>query len=82
MTWRTIDSAPKDGTWVLVYDPSLDGHPLVMPAVGVARWGVPEWGGGQETWVSVPLGPNPDTMDFVSASHWQPLPSPPEGEGE
>lgn len=72
--WRTIDSAPKDGTWILVYE-AQDGHD--DPSVHVVQWGQPEWGGGDLTWVTMALGPNPDTYNPHPVTHWMSLPSPP-----
>ncbi len=70
--WLPIETAPKDGTWILVYEPTEDA-----PSCHVVRWGTPEWGGGESTWVTMPLGPNPDTYDADDATHWQPLPASP-----
>lgn len=69
--WKPIETAPKDGTWILVFEPSD-----YQPCVHVVRWGVPEWSGGDLTWVTVALGPNPDTYE-PDATHWMPLPEPP-----
>lgn len=72
MTWQPIETAPRDGTWVLVYEPRE-----YEPRVHVAHWGTPEWHGGPSTWVTMALGPNPDTYNADDASHWMPLPPPP-----
>lgn len=40
--WLPIETAPKDGTWILVYEPTEDA-----PSCHVVRWGTPEWGGGR-----------------------------------
>ena len=70
--WRPISEAPKDGTWIMVFEPSD-----AAPNVHVVRWGVPEWVGGDNTWVTMALGPNPDTYDANNATHFMPLPAPP-----
>jgi hypothetical protein len=70
--WRTIESAPRDGTWILVYEPAN-----CEPRCHVVRWGIPEWDGGDQTWVTIALGPNPDTYEPDDATHWMPLPKPP-----
>lgn len=72
--WQPIETAPKDGTWMLVYEPSE--YP---PSVHVVRWGTREWtmGARQYAWVTMALGPNPDTYDADDATHWMPLPNPP-----
>lgn len=75
--WQPIETAPKDGSWILVYEPGAD-----EPCVYVVQWGVPEWGGGPETWVTIALGPNPDTYNAEEATHWMPLPPPPHPIGE
>jgi hypothetical protein len=72
--WQPIETAPKDGTWILVYE-----HCEPLPSVYVVRWGVPEWWGASvdETWVTIAVGPNPDTYNATDATHWMPLPDPP-----
>jgi hypothetical protein len=72
--WQPIETAPKDGTWILAYEPSK-----WPPQCHVVRWGLPEYWGqaGDETWVTVALGPNPDTYEADDATHWMPLPDPP-----
>lgn len=73
--WLPIKSAPKDGTWVLIYDP-------VMLEMGVSlgsyyreeergengrfiggEWTAPDWDGA-------PTG-------YLKPTHWMPLPPPP-----
>ena len=70
--WQPIETAPKDGTWILVFE-----HDEYSPSIHVVRWGQPEWGGGDLTWVTMALGPNPDTYDPHPVTHWMPLPDPP-----
>lgn len=59
--WRTIDSAPKDGTPLLLY----------------VRWGgkryrtVGRWNSHQRAWLSEIF----DTP--IRPTHWMPLPAPP-----
>ena len=72
MSWQPIETAPKDGTWILVFEPSR--YP---PHHHVVQWGPPEWGDWPDTWVTMALGPNPDTYDAEDATHWMPLPEPP-----
>lgn len=68
--WLTIDSAPKDGTWVSVFCPSYVYDP-VRPAQFVHDVGL-----GEDIWqyagegYEYPSGPEAPT-------HWMPLPSPP-----
>lgn len=72
MTWRKIDSAPKDGTHVLLY--------FGPPAAGgfvIAAWRRPfeqsdveaEWMDGARKVMAVPW--------VVAPTHWMPLPLPP-----
>lgn len=59
--WRSIDSAPKDGTWILFYV-----HRYAVPTVG--KWyerGRYESG----FWMSSAMQ--------ISPTHWMPLPTPP-----
>ena len=77
MEWRPIETAPKDGSWLMVYERSD-----FPPSVWVVRWGNIEGSGGwldEKCWVTVGLGPNPDTYDADMATHWMPLPDPPKG---
>ena len=69
--WKLIETAPKDGTRVLVY-----GEEVVMALVWdvyypshKAQQGTEEFG-----WVTFPgqIG-----VDMSEVSHWQPLPEPP-----
>lgn len=71
--WRDIASAPKDGTWILVFEPAGN------PPYHVARWGEyePGFNDGDETWVTIAIGPNPDTYE-PTPTHWRPLPHPQE----
>lgn len=64
--WRTIDSAPKDGTLVLVRNS--------LGTVHVARWGKRYLGtGGQLSWFT------DDKYVGGVVTHWQPLPPAPKG---
>lgn len=62
VAWRSIDSAPKDGTAVLAHFGG-DRH-------GVIHW--TGWGGG--TWRCHFTGHNISS----EPTHWMPLPAPPE----
>jgi len=63
--WRPIETAPKDGTFLLLFDPHNDR------TITVGFWSTqglgPEWA----RWVSIPgaFGRKP--------THWLPLPPPP-----
>lgn len=68
--WQPIETAPKDGTWVLAYRPGIVEH---------ARCQVLKWDDYEENW-AIP------GMAAVSRetppTHWQPLPSAPRSLGE
>lgn len=62
--WQSIETAPKDGTWVLFYTPACEelGY-LAFQAVGhIDRHGL----FGSYQW-----------EDDLEPSHWMPLPDPP-----
>ena len=46
MTWRTIDSAPRDGTWVLLYSAAETLEP----------YGAGWWDQVAGTWIMASLG--------------------------
>ena len=83
--WRTIESAPKDGTKILIFNHNWDFAPV---AKWVAHDGVDEdengitFGGwGLDEFVSIPgaceegfLGWNEDKEGNVMPTHWAPLP--------
>lgn len=67
-TWQPIESAPKDGTWILVIDNTFDG----LEGAFVAQRA--ECFGG--CWLTNSFG----KRDVVRATHWMPLPTPPKGD--
>jgi hypothetical protein len=67
--WRPIETAPKDGTRVLLYqvDSPIGAHKIWIQYCN-AKWG--------EYWLSS------DESLRMEPSHWMPLPPPPkDGEG-
>lgn len=68
MEWRTIDSAPKDGTSILVCvtHNTWDGEWETIQWVDWARDGVAIWPNYQHR-IDIPFPP----------THWMPLPNPP-----
>lgn len=71
--WRTIDSAPRDGTRILLYIPSCGSY--VSSKVAAGRWNARD---------SRPYFTNDrERMDGVvftrknKPTHWMPLPEPP-----
>lgn len=65
MNWQPIETAPKDGTWILVYGLDCDGRGGYWGATGLARWRVGSTGGEWET------------RNIAYPQRWQPLPEPP-----
>jgi hypothetical protein len=71
MEWQPIETAPKDGTWILVTGGDIgynwDGD--TIPAVTTAQWHYKSW---QMAWFdSGCLG------EYDNPTHWMPLPQPP-----
>ena len=71
--WRPIETAPKDGTRVMVYGCEYRRHWF---GVGYYFKGVP---GDGEGWIasSFLTMPNNDSSGSFTPSHWKPLPAPP-----
>ena len=61
--WRPIESAPKDRTDVLLYDPGADWWPLL------ARW--------EDQECFEPGWYTPTAHQVFDPSHWMPFPPPP-----
>lgn len=69
LTWQPIETAPKDGTPVLLYREC-------------AGWSVRGWGywvdvKGIDGWVSHGFGDPPGNLGLGHPTHWMPLPEPP-----
>lgn len=68
MSWQSIETAPKDGTWVLLWQHALAtqyAHLFEDPYLPRAgRWDESEWR-------------DIDGGRLKYASHWMPLPEPP-----
>lgn len=64
--WRGIESAPKDGTWVLVIDSEYGDHGGAF----VARY--------TEAFSGCWLINTSHIPHIVYPTHWQPLPTPPQ----
>ena len=67
--WKTMDSAPKDGTDVLLHGPSVSWK---RPPVVAGWFGEPET--DQPGWYSYD---EPEELLRFSPTHWMPLPAPP-----
>ena len=69
--WQPIETAPKDGSYIILYRPSNDGrHKDAVREGKFHRYGM------AETWRVRSGG----VWDIDAPTHWQPLPEPPESE--
>ena len=64
MNWQPIETAPKDGTWVIVQ--AGDGHP------STARWNT-----GSEKWENAANMLGYERYDYWPLDKWMPLPAAP-----
>ncbi len=67
MIWQPIETAPRDGCFVLVYvaEPFSDSTQQICVSV---------WDSDLDGWMTdLPAG----GWDFVDPTHWMPLPEPP-----
>jgi transglutaminase-like putative cysteine protease len=64
MEWKTIDSAPKDGTEILLFNHAYLGGDTPQQVVG--HWATHGW---RESYA--------DEYAICEATHWMPLPPPP-----
>ena len=67
--WQPIETAPKDGTLIILYKPDGDGDDRSR-TVDVGRWG--------EVWTTYRGMWRMQACDgWVTPTHWMPLPKPP-----
>jgi hypothetical protein len=70
--WKTIKSAPKDGTRILAWSPDYkDKRSLTR----ITWWRRPEDGAGYVGWGEF-------NMQYWPPTHWMPLPEPPRDFGD
>lgn len=73
MAWQPIETAPKDGTWVLAYSPDAAGGDY--PPVFIVQWrDDDDYPDGGAWWLDHDAGFPVD----ADPSHWMPLPPKPE----
>jgi hypothetical protein len=79
--WLPIESAPKDGTWILAYCDFADGgkEPRIVRWVADDR-PTDDRPFGPFIWATQDGRPNIGTIAERVATHWQPLPPPPNGD--
>ncbi len=76
--WQPIETAPKDGTWILVLCP--EGESKAEPFIQVARWMEFEVS-REKDWAWGPLDDYFGSYRWYlpsSPTHWMPLPEPPQ----
>ena len=80
MAWQPIDTAPKDGSKILLYRPSC-AYPWA--AVDVGKWDEDAYAKKPRPfWRSMFAAIGITQMRDWQPTHWQPLPSAPLPEGE
>lgn len=72
--WQPIETAPKDGTWVLGYFPSMKVHAVPCHYGIDVRIGHD----GESFWGMFGIGALYGDKCMIWPTHWQPLPLPPE----
>ena len=74
--WQPIETAPKDGSWVLVFDPSnIDESYEVRPVS--AQW-TEDMNGGKTDWHWQFAWFDGGYFGDCEPTHWMPLPEPPQ----
>lgn len=71
--WQPIESAPRDGTWIVLTDGT---------SVSTGYWGGTCFGGGPMAWLVYGHRSDYEEVDLDGTpTHWQPLPAPPDPTG-
>lgn len=76
MTWKTIDSAPRDGTRILIAGGTFElgwDDQIIADHIEIAFWHTDHWHG--------PEANAHDEWQKHRPTHWQPLPAPPSHDG-
>jgi len=81
MTWQPIETAPKDGTWVLLSGGAVeyDWDGKTKPAMVVGQY--THWRDGvtaEEGWWQFAWYDGGFYGEYEAPTHWQPLPAPPD----
>ena len=72
--WRPIETAPKDGATVLLWDRDVGHHEIGRWSDRHQCWHQIEWGPDEEP----PVDADMIQRTIYLPSHWQPLPQPPD----
>jgi hypothetical protein len=75
--WQHISTAPKDGSTILTWDCDVAHHELARWSASRKLWHKPEWGHDKED--EPPADYDIIGLTVYLPSHWQPLPTPPNG---
>lgn len=78
--WQTMETAPRDGTWLLLYGVAHAHHGF--PACYIGGWPLhADWVDEepQDGWMGLGWDQLGELYE-VEATHWMPLPKPPESE--
>jgi hypothetical protein len=75
MEWQPIETAPKDGTEVLVWNGGNDGFYTTPGQMGVAYWGRQGFPERKRAWCASDCC---DGVTTYTPTHWMPLPAPPQ----
>jgi hypothetical protein len=68
--WRPIDTAPKDGTWILVFVPD---SPMAWGPYELTCW-ITDYS-GRQYWCEMDVSEELEGAEDIT--HWMPLPEPP-----
>lgn len=75
MEWQPIETAPKDGTPILVWNgPANYGYYTAPDQMGTARWDRQAFTDGEMCWWACDCC---DGVTTYNPTHWMPLPEPP-----
>lgn len=80
MNWQPIETAPKDGTKILVYEPASEYTEGGVSLVSWDSWRI-SYPGCRTQWDWCLPGSHQDEQggcETVYPTHWMPLPEPPE----
>ena len=79
--WQPIETAPKDGSYVLVFIPeSIQSTAAPKPLIEMARWVTESWDHWEPDGRDKMFRVSEDCShwsNYEPATHWMPLPDPP-----